>query len=237
MEKCDEFYVGKVKFVFIIDDLEWLVIVFCNDIFVFDGKKKEVLDCKGVVNNQFNVVIMEMFYEVGIFIYFEKLLSVNELLVKKLDMILVECVVCNIVVGFIVCWLGVEEGKELILFIFELFFKDDVLGDLMINEYYVCSFGWVKFEYIEKMKELIFKVNDVFKKCFLDVNMLLVDYKLEFGLFYGEVVFGDEFFLDGCWLWDKDICEKMDKDCFCQDLGNVIEVYEEVGCCLGMIFQ
>ena len=118
-----------------------------------------------------------------------------------------------------------------------LFLKDDALGDPMINEYHVRSFGWAKPEHIEKMKELTFKVNDVLKKRFLDANMLLVDYKLEFGLFHGEVVLGDEFSPDGCRLWDKDTREKMDKDRFRQDLGNVIEAYEEVGRRLGMTFQ
>ena len=237
MEKRDELYAGKAKSVFTTDDPERLVIVFRNDTSAFDGKKKEALDRKGAVNNQFNAAIMEMLHEAGIPTHFEKLLSANESLVKKLDMIPVECVVRNIAAGSIVRRLGVEEGKELNPPTFELFLKDDALGDPMINEYHVRSFGWAEPEHIEKMKELTFKVNDVLKKRFLGANMLLVDYKLEFGLFHGEVVLGDEFSPDGCRLWDKDTREKMDKDRFRQDLGGVIEAYEEVGHRLGMTFE
>ena len=194
MEKRDELYAGKAKSVFTTDDPERLVIVFRNDTSAFDGKKKEALDRKGAVNNQFNAAIMEMLHEAGIPTHFEKLLSANESLVKKLDMIPVECVVRNIAAGSIVRRLGVEEGKELNPPTFELFLKDDALGDPMINEYHVRSF-------------------------------------------HGEVVLGDEFSPDGCRLWDKDTREKMDKDRFRQDLGNVIEAYEEVGRRLGMTFQ
>lgn len=134
MEKRDELYAGKAKSVFTTDDPERLVIVFRNDTSAFDGKKKEALDRKGAVNNQFNAAIMEMLHEAGIPTHFEKLLSANESLVKKLDMIPVECVVRNIAAGSIVRRLGVEEGKELTPPTFELFLKDDALGDPMINE-------------------------------------------------------------------------------------------------------
>ncbi len=237
MEKRDELYAGKAKSVFTTDDPDRMVIVFRDDTSAFDGKKKEALDRKGAVNNQFNAAIMEKLQAAGIPTHFEKRLSSNESLVKKLDMLPVECVVRNIAAGSIVRRLGVEEGKELNPPTFEMFLKDDALGDPMINEYHVRSFGWATDEQIATMKELTFKVNDVLKQLFLDGNMLLVDYKLEFGLFHGEVVLGDEFSPDGCRLWDKDTREKMDKDRFRQDLGGVIEAYEEVGHRLGMTFE
>lgn len=237
MEKRDELYAGKAKSVYTTDDADKLVIVFRNDTSAFDGKKKEALDRKGAVNNQFNAAIMEKLQAAGIPTHFEKLLSNNECVVKKLEMIPLECVVRNIAAGSIVRRLGVEEGKELNPPTFELFLKDDALGDPMVNEYHARSFGWAEPEHLEKMKELTFKVNDVLKQLFLDANMLLVDYKLEFGLFHGEVVLGDEFSPDGCRLWDKDTREKMDKDRFRQGLGNVVEAYEEVGHRLGITFQ
>lgn len=237
MEKRDELYAGKAKSVFTTDDPERLVIVFRNDTSAFDGKKKEALDRKGAVNNQFNAAIMEMLHEAGIPTHFEKLLSANESLVKKLDMIPVECVVRNIAAGSIVRRLGVEEGKQLNPPTFEMFLKDDALGDPMINEYHVRSFGWAEPEQIETMKALTFKVNEVLKKLFLDGDMLLVDYKLEFGVYKGEVILGDEFSPDGCRLWDRNTREKMDKDRFRQGLGNVVEAYEEVGHRLGMSFE
>lgn len=157
-----------------------------------------------------------------------------ECLVKKLDMVLVECVVCNCAVGFLVKCFGIEEGIELNLLLFDLFLKNDVMYDLMVNEFYCEIFGWVSKENLVCMKELIYKVNDVLKKLFDDVGLILVDFKLEFGLYKGEVVLGDEFFLDGSCLWDKEMLEKMDKDCFCQSFGGLIEVYEVVVCCLGV---
>jgi phosphoribosylaminoimidazole-succinocarboxamide synthase len=237
MEKRDELYAGKAKSVFTTDDPDKLVIVFRNDTSAFDGKKKEALDRKGAVNNQFNAAIMEKLQAAGIPTHFEKRLNATESLVKRLAMIPVECVVRNIAAGSIVRRLGVEEGKALNPPTFEMFLKDDTLGDPMINEYHVRSFGWAQPEQIETMKALTFKVNDILKQVFLDGGMLLVDYKLEFGVFNGEVILGDEFSPDGCRLWDSNTREKMDKDRFRQGLGNVVEAYEEVGHRLGMTFE
>lgn len=237
MEKRDELYTGKAKSVFTTDDPDKLVIVFRNDTSAFNGEKKEALDRKGAVNNQFNAAIMEKLQAAGIPTHFEQRLGSTESLVKRLTMIPVECVVRNIAAGSIVRRLGVEEGKELNPPTFEMFLKDDALGDPMINEYHVRSFGWAQPEQIETMKALTFKVNDILKQVFLDGGMLLVDYKLEFGVFNGEVILGDEFSPDGCRLWDSNTREKMDKDRFRQGLGNVVEAYEEVGRRLGMTFE
>lgn len=237
MEKRDELYTGKAKSVFATDDPDRLVILFRDDTSAFNGVKKEALARKGAVNNQFNAFIMEKLQAAGIPTHFEQRLSVNESLVKKLTMIPVECVVRNIAAGSIVRRLGVEEGLELTPPTFEMFLKSDELGDPMINEYHARSFGWANDEQIATMKELTFKVNEVLKQLFLDGDMLLVDYKLEFGMYQGQVVLGDEFSPDGCRLWDRNTREKMDKDRFRQDLGNVIEAYEEVGHRLGMRFE
>ena len=237
MEKRDELYAGKAKSVFTTDDPERLVIVFRNDTSAFDGKKKEALDRKGAVNNQFNAAIMEMLHEAGIPTHFEKLLSANESLVKKLDMIPVECVVRNISAGSLCRRLGVEEGQELNPPTFELFLKNDALHDPMVNESLAVSFGWAGEQELARMKELTYKVNDVLKALFDDAGMLLVDYKLEFGRSGGEIVLGDEFSPDGCRIWDKETRKKMDKDRFRQGLGDVIETYEEVGRRLGINFD
>lgn len=237
MEKRDELYAGKAKSVFTTDDPDKLVILFRDDTSAFNGVKKEALARKGAVNNQFNAFIMERLQAAGIPTHFEQRLSANESLVKKLAMIPVECVVRNLAAGSIVKRLGVEEGLVLTPPTFEMFLKSDELGDPMINEYHVRSFGWATDEQIATMKTLTFKVNDVLKQLFLDGDMLLVDYKLEFGVFQGQVMLGDEFSPDGCRLWDRNTREKMDKDRFRQDLGNVIEAYEEVGRRLGMAFD
>ena len=237
MEKRDELYAGKAKSVYTTDDADKLIMLFRDDTSAFDGKKKEALARKGAVNNQFNAAIMEKLKAAAIPCHFEKMLSPVESLVKKLDMIPVECVVRNIAAGSICRRLGVEEGLELNPPTFEFFLKNDDLGDPMVNDYHIRSFGWATDEQVAQMKTLTFQVNEVLKQLFLDGGMLLVDYKLEFGVFNGEVLLGDEFSPDGCRLWDKDSREKLDKDRFRQGLGGVVEAYEEVGRRLGMQFQ
>jgi len=237
MEKREELYAGKAKSVFKTDDPDKMVLVFRDDTSAFDGKKVEQLDRKGMVNNKFNAFIMTKLQEVGIPMHFEALLSDNECLVKCLDMMPVECVVRNIAAGSLCRRLGVEEGLELNPPTFELFLKNDDLGDPMINESHVEVFGWAKPEHLAIAKELTYKVNDVLKDMFAKGGMLLVDYKLEFGIFNGEVVLGDEFSPDGCRLWDSSTREKLDKDRFRQGLGGVIEAYEEVGRRIGIDFD
>src|SRR5690606_12407618 len=235
MEKREELYKGKAKSVYKTDDPNVFVMLYRNDTSAFDGKKVEQLDRKGMVNNKFNAFIMQKLEAAGIETHFIGLLNDNESLVKRLEMIPLECVVRNIAAGSICRRLGVEEGLDLNPPTFEFFLKNDALGDPMINESHIESFGWATPEQVAAMKELTFKVNDLLKQLFLDGNMLLVDCKLEFGLDQnGKLVLGDEFTPDGCRLWDKDTREKLDKDRFRQNLGNVVESYEIVGRRLGV---
>jgi phosphoribosylaminoimidazole-succinocarboxamide synthase len=236
MEKREELYAGKAKSIYKTDDPDRLIMLFRNDTSAFDGKRIEQLDRKGMVNNKFNAFIMGKLQAAGVPTHFEKLLSDNESLVKKMTMIPVECVVRNLAAGSLVRRLGVQEGTPLTPPTFELFLKNDALGDPMINESHVESFGWAKPEHLLRMKELTFKINAILKELFAGGNMLLVDFKVEFGLYKGEVILGDEFSPDGCRLWDKDTREKLDKDRFRQNLGNVVESYEIVGRRLGLTF-
>jgi len=234
MEKRNELYRGKAKSVYTTDDPDRLVLLFRNDTSAFDGKKIEQLDRKGMVNNRFNAFIMQKLEDAGIPTQFDALLSDNECLVKKLDMIPVECVVRNFAAGSLVKRLGVEEGMALTPPTFELFLKDDAKGDPFINQSHVVTFGWATAEQLARMQELTLKINDILKGLFDKAGLLLVDFKLEFGLFNGEIVLGDEFSPDGCRLWDKETRKKMDKDRFRQGLGGVIEAYEEVAQRLGV---
>jgi phosphoribosylaminoimidazole-succinocarboxamide synthase len=236
MEKREELYAGKAKSVYKTDDPDYLILLFRNDTSAFDGKRIEQLDRKGMVNNKFNAFIMGKLAEAGIPTHFEKLLSDNEVLVKNLKMIPVECVVRNYAAGSICRRFGVEEGIALNPPTFEFFLKNDALGDPMVNEYHIESFGWAKPEQLARMKELTFKINGILTELFAKGNMLLVDFKVEFGVFNGEIVLGDEFSPDGCRLWDKDTREKLDKDRFRQNLGSVVESYELVGQRLGLTF-
>lgn len=234
MEKKAELYRGKAKSVYTTDDPSRLVLLFRNDTSAFDGQRIEQLDRKGMVNNKFNHFIMTKLEEAGIPTQMDRLLSDNEVLVKKLDMVPIECVVRNVAAGSICRRLGVEEGLALNPPTFEFFLKNDPLHDPMVNEYHIRSFGWATDEQVARMKELTFKVNDVLKKMFDDAGLILVDYKLEFGVFEGQIVLGDEFSPDGCRLWDKVTRQKLDKDRFRQGLGGVIEAYEEVAHRLGV---
>lgn len=236
MEKREQLYAGKAKSIFGTDDPDHVIMLFRNDTSAFDGKRVEQLDRKGLVNNKFNAFIMTKLQEAGIPTHFVKQLSDTESLVKTMKMIPVECVVRNLAAGSLVRRLGVQEGLELNPPTFELFLKNDALGDPMVNEYHVQSFGWATAEQLTRMKELTFKINAVLKDLFATGNMLLVDFKVEFGIHKGEVILGDEFSPDGCRLWDKDTREKLDKDRFRQNLGNVVESYELVGQRLGLTF-
>lgn len=236
LEKREELYSGKAKSVYKTDDADLYILQFRNDTSAFDGKIIEQLDDKGKVNNLFNAFIMEKLEEAGISTHFKKCLSETESLVQRLDMIPVECVVRNLAAGSLCKRYGLEEGIDINPPTFEFFLKNDELHDPMINDYHIISFSWATQEDIDEMKRLTFQVNDVLKKLFLDAGMLLVDYKLEFGLDQGKVILGDEFSPDGCRIWDSETRNKMDKDRFRQNLGNVIDTYKEVGQRLGISF-
>lgn len=237
MEKRDLLYTGKAKSVYSTDSADHLVIVFRDDTSAFNGQKLEQLARKGRVNNTFNTFIMEKLAAAGIATHLEKMLSPTEALVKRLQMIPLECVIRNYAAGSLCKRLGVEEGTPLNPPTFELFLKNDALGDPMVNEYHARSFGWATDEQLEQMKALSFQVNSVLSGLFDAGNMILVDFKLEFGLFHGQIVLGDEFSPDGCRLWDKETRKKLDKDRFRQGLGGVVEAYEEVGHRLGIQFD
>jgi phosphoribosylaminoimidazole-succinocarboxamide synthase len=234
IEKTQELYKGKAKTVYATPDPDRLIMHFRNDTSAFDGKKLAQLDRKGMVNNRFNAFIMEKLQAEGIPTHFERLLGDQDCLVKSLKMLPVECVVRNLAAGSICRRLGVAEGTELNPPTFEFFLKDDALGDPMINESHIETFGWASAEQVVAMKAMTLRVNTLLQDIFLKGDLLLVDCKLEFGLFHGELVLGDEFSPDGCRLWDKNTREKLDKDRFRQDLGNVIESYEHVARRIGL---
>ncbi|WP_108124812.1 phosphoribosylaminoimidazolesuccinocarboxamide synthase [Saccharospirillum mangrovi] len=237
MNKTGVLYAGKAKTVHTTEDPELLVLEFRNDTSAFDGEKIEQLERKGQVNNEFNAFIMQALQQAGINTHFVKALSPTESLVRNMKMIPVECVVRNRAAGSLVRRLGVAEGEILDPPVFEFFLKDDARHDPMINESHIATFGWATAAEVTRMKELTLAVNAVLKKLFADGGLLLVDYKLEFGRFNGEILLGDEFSPDGCRLWDAQTLEKMDKDRFRQDLGHVIESYEEVGRRIGVQFS
>jgi len=234
MEKKQELFTGKAKSIYATDDDNYVIMSFRDDTSAFDGEKIEQLSRKGEVNNKFNAFIMQRLEEAGIPTHFKALFNETESVVKNMQMMPVECVIRNVASGSLCRRLGVEDGLELTPPVFEFFLKNDELHDPMINEYHIETFNWASAESVQKMKELTFQVNDVLTKIFADAGMILVDYKLEFGLFNGEVILGDEFSPDGCRLWDAKTRKKLDKDRFRQGLGGVIEAYEEVARRIGV---
>lgn len=234
MEKRELLYSGKAKSIYKTDDPHLNIMLFRDDTSAYDGKKVEQLARKGKVNNYFNAFIMQKLAKAGIPTHFVNRLTDHESVVKSLQMIPVECVVRNVAAGSLCRRLGVEEGINLNPPVFELFLKNDALGDPLINESHVATFGWADPQHLSTAKELTFAVNDVLKVLFDEAGIALVDYKLEFGVHQGHVCLGDEFSPDGCRLWDKITRNKMDKDRFRQGLGGVIEAYEDVAKRLGI---
>ncbi|GIS26583.1 MAG: phosphoribosylaminoimidazolesuccinocarboxamide synthase [Pseudomonadota bacterium] len=234
MEKINQITTGKAKSLYTTNDEQYLVMEFRDDTSAFDGKKTAALENKGKVNNQFNAFIMEFLSTKEINTHFIKLLSNNESLVRNLDMFPIECVVRNRATGSLCKRLGIEDGYILETPLFEFFLKDDDLGDPLINDNHIISFGWATKEELGVMQSITLKVNEILVDFFSEANLLLIDFKLEFGKFKDQIMLGDEFTPDGCRLWDKDTLNKMDKDRFRQDLGNVIETYGEVADRLGM---
>lgn len=228
IQKIKELRSGKSKTLFDTNHANYLVMEFRDDATAFNALKKAKLDKKGIVNNHFNAFIMGKLQAAGVPCHFEKLLADNESLVKKLNMIPVECVIRNIATGSLCKRLGVTDGIELNPPVFEFFYKDDALGDPMINDSHIVTFKWADEASIATMKALTFRINEVLKPLFSNSGLLLVDYKVEFGHYQGKIVLGDEFTPDGCRIWDAETRKKLDKDRFRQDLGNVIEAYEEV---------
>ena len=234
MEKQKLLAEGKAKSMYETESESVLLMEFRDDASAFDGKKMSALNNKGKVNNQFNAFILDLLAKEGIETHFIETISTHESLVKKLDMFPIECVVRNRATGSLCRRLGVEDGLILDPPLFEFFLKDDALGDPLINENHILSFRWAGQSDIDEMKRLTFQVNEILRELFDRANLILVDYKLEFGKFEGRVLLGDEFTPDGCRLWDKDTLEKLDKDRFRQDLGDVIESYQEVANRLGI---
>ncbi|MFV9997656.1 MAG: phosphoribosylaminoimidazolesuccinocarboxamide synthase [Arsenophonus endosymbiont of Dermacentor nuttalli] len=234
MQKKAELYRGKAKTVYLTDDPNLLVLEFRNDTSALDGERIEQFERKGMINNKFNYFIMQKLAQAGIPTQMERLLSDTESLVKKLTMIPVECVIRNRAAGSLVKRLGIEEGTLLEPPIFDLFLKNDVQHDPMINDSYCETFGWVSKAHLSKMKQLSYQANEVLNTLFDKAQLILVDFKLEFGLLNGQVVLGDEFSPDGSRLWDKKTMDKLDKDRFRQSLGGLIEAYEEVAKRIGV---
>ena len=228
MERLEKLYEGKAKILYNTSDPDLVIQYFKDDASAFDGKKKGTIVDKGVMNNHMSSKIFQYLENEGVETHFVKTLNDREMLVKKLDIIPVEVVLRNVAAGSLCKRLGIEEGRVLEKPILEFFYKSDPLGDPMINECHVDVFGWATKEEVEILKSEGLKINNLMMKFFKERNIRLVDFKVEFGRHKGKVFLGDEISPDGCRLWHWDTNEKMDKDRFRFNLGNVEEKYQEV---------
>src|SRR5437867_4694699 len=238
MEKRQELYKGKAKTVYATDDSAYLIMHYRDDVSAFDGVKLAKLDKKGETNNKINAYVMGKLAAAGIPTHFVRLLNERETLVRAMKMIPVECVVRNVCAGSMAKRYGIAEGTRLSEPIFEFFYKSDALHDPLVNDDHIRVLGWASADEIAEMKRLTHRVNAVLKPLFGAAGIELIDYKLEFGHALddpsGPLLLGYEYTPDGCRLWDRCTQEKMDKDRFRRDLGNVIEKYREVGQRIGV---
>ncbi|HEX2391192.1 MAG TPA: phosphoribosylaminoimidazolesuccinocarboxamide synthase [Casimicrobiaceae bacterium] len=232
MEKRQEIYRGKAKTMYATDDPHRLVMHYRDDVSAFDGAKLAKLERKGETNNRINAFVMGKLAQAGIASHFVSVLNERESLVRAMKMIPIECVVRNVCAGSMAKRYGIEEGTRLPEPIFEFFLKSDALHDPLVNDDHIRVLKWATPDEIAQMKSLTHRVNGVLKPLFADAGIDLVDYKLEFGHPLddpdGKLVLGDEFTPDGCRLWDATTGEKLDKDRFRRDLGEVIEHYRDV---------
>jgi len=229
MKKHDKIYEGKAKILYATDDPGLIVQYFKDDATAFNGAKIGVIINKGVMNNAISTRIFKYLEERGIKTHFVSTDGDREMVVRKVEIIPIEVVMRNVAAGSLSKRMGVEEGTALEKTVFELYYKDDSLGDPMINGYHVAAFGLCAEDELKEIKETAFMVNDYLKEFFADRGITLVDFKLEFGRTdNGEILLADEITPDGCRLWRSDTGEKLDKDRFRRDLGSVEEAYEEV---------
>jgi len=227
-EKLEQLYEGKAKRVYRTTDPGLYLVDFKDDATAFNGAKKGTIRNKGVLNNRISAVFFKLLEEKGIPTHFVELVSDREMLVKPLNIILVEVIVRNIAAGSLAKRLGLPEGTTLSRPVLEFYYKDDKLGDPMINDYHIRALDLATPEQVDKMKDIALRVNEILLDYLSDKKIDLVDFKLEFGIHNGEVVLGDEISPDTCRFWDKDTREKLDKDRFRRDLGSVEEAYAEV---------
>lgn len=228
MQKLEMVYEGKAKRVFKTDNEKVFYIAYKDDATAFNGEKKGTIHAKGSVNNQMSAILFEMLEEKGIPTHFEELVNDTDMLVKAVEILPIEVIVRNIAAGSLAKRLGLEEGTVMKSTVLELSYKDDDLGDPMINDYHVAAMGMATKEQLAVVKEYAFKVNEILVDFFKGKNITLVDFKLEFGLYEGKVILADEISPDTCRLWDSTTSKKLDKDRFRRDLGGVEEVYQEV---------
>lgn len=228
MEKKELLYEGKAKKVYTTEDPDVLIVSYKDDATAFDGLKKGTIVGKGAINNRMTNHIFKLFETAGIPTHLVKELNDRETAVKKVEIVPLEVIMRNFSAGSFAKKMGMEEGIKLLMPTLEFSYKNDDLHDPFINESYALALGLATQEEIDVINRYARKVNDIMKNYFAGLNLDLIDFKIEFGRYHGEIILADEVSPDTCRLWDKDTHEKLDKDRFRRDLGNVEDAYNEV---------
>ena len=229
MEKREKLYEGKAKIIYATEDPDRVVVYFKDDTTAFDGVKKEEITGKGVINNTISSMIFELLQKRGIPTHFIKKLSDREMLAYRVEIIPVEVVVRNYAAGSFTKRYGIEEGTRLEKPLVETFWKNDELHDPLVCEEHIELLKLADLEDVKEMKKIALRVNEVLKDFFAAKNIILVDFKLEFGKTSdGKLVLADEISPDSCRLWDAKTKKKLDKDVFRYDLGDLQEAYKEL---------
>lgn len=221
-------YEGKAKKIFATENPDELLVYYKDDATAGNGAKKGTITDKGILNNKITNFFFDLLGKEGIKHHLIKVLNDREILVKKLDIVPLEVIIRNVAAGSLAKRLGLEEGVKMSRPVIEFCYKCDELGDPMVNRYHILAMGWATEEELKQIEEMSLKINDIMTKYLVTKNIDLIDFKLEFGRYHGEILLGDELSPDNCRFWDSTTHEKLDKDRFRRDLGNVEDAYKEV---------
>ena len=229
MEKRAQLYEGKAKKVFATDDPTLVLVAYKDDATAFNGQKKGTIEGKGAINNRVTNHLMKLLQTHGVPTHFVRELSARETLVKHVAIVPLEVIVRNVAAGSLSKRLGLPEGTRLAKTVLEFCYKDDALGDPMVNDYHIAAMGWATQAEMATICRYSLQINEVLTDYLKDLNIELIDFKLEFGRTAdGTIVLADEISPDTCRFWDSDTHEKLDKDRFRRDLGNVEDAYIEI---------
>ena len=234
MNKQAQLYEGKAKKIFLTDDPDILIVSYKDSATAFNGEKKGSIKGKGEINNRMTNYLFRLLEKEGIPTHYVKELSGRETAVKRVEIVPLEVIIRNVAAGSFSKRLGITEGTVLKEPTIEFSYKNDALGDPLINSSFARALGLASEEEIDTIKNYAFKINQILKRIFLAAGLKLIDFKIEFGRYHDKIILADEISPDTCRLWDVTTNEKLDKDRFRRDLGNVEEAYVEVFSRLGL---
>ena len=234
MQKGEQLYEGKAKKVFLTEDPDALIVSYKDDATAFNGQKKGTITGKGIINNRMSNYLFQIIEREGVPTHYVQEISDRETVVRKVEIVPLEVIIRNVAAGSFSKRLGISEGTELAEPTIEFSYKNDELEDPLINSYFAKALKLATQDEIEIIKKYAFMVNDILRVEFLKAGLRLIDFKIEFGRFHGKIILADEISPDTCRLWDAKTGDKLDKDRFRRDLGNVEEAYIEVAKRLGI---